>query len=95
MSNIVVVDHPLIQHKLSILRSKEATVKEFRELAEKHCCRHITVMNILGCPAGVSAVLKAHPDVILYVAHIDDCLNEQAYILPGLGDADDRIFGTK
>ena len=209
MSKVVVVDHPLIQHKLSILRSKETTVKEFRELVgeisalmfyeatrnlptkevdvesplavahcqqlagkklaiipilraglgmvdtivsllpsakighiglyrdpethepveyfcklpedienrqvfvvdpmlatggsaiaaldalKKHGCRHITMMNILGCPEGVAAVLKAHPDVALYVAHIDDCLNEHAYILPGLGDAGDRIFGTK
>ena len=62
---------------------------------KKHGCRHITMMNILGCPEGVAAVLKAHPDVNLYVAHIDDCLNEHAYILPGLGDAGDRIFGTK
>ena len=62
---------------------------------KKHGCRHITMMNILGCPEGVAAVLKAHPDVALYVAHIDDCLNDHAYILPGLGDAGDRIFGTK
>lgn len=209
MSKVFVVDHPLIQHKLSILRSKDTTVKEFRELvgeisalmfyeasrslpteevdvqtplATAHCrqlagkklaiipilraglgmvdtivsllpsakighigmyrdpethrpveyfcklpddignrrvfvvdpmlatggsavaaldalkahgCRHITMMNILGCPEGVSAVQKAHPDVDLYIAHIDDCLNEHDYILPGLGDAGDRIFGTK
>ena len=58
-------------------------------------CKNIIMMNIIGCPEGVAAVLKAHPDVALYVAHIDDCLNEHAYILPGLGDAGDRIFGTK
>ena len=209
MSKVVVVDHPLIQHKLSILRSKETTVKEFRELvgeisalmfyeasrnlptqevdvqtplATAHCkqlagkklaiipilraglgmvdtivsllpsakighiglyrhpethlpveyfcklpddienrrvfvvdpmlatggsaiaaldalkshgCRHITMMNIIGCPEGMAAVLNAHPDVDLYLACIDEKLDEHDYILPGLGDAGDRIFGTK
>ena len=65
------------------------------DFLKAHGCKNIIMMNILGCPEGVAAVLKAHPDVNLYVAHIDDCLNEHAYILPGLGDAGDRIFGTK
>ena len=58
-------------------------------------CRHIIMMNIIGCPEGVEAVQKAHPDVDIYLAACDEKLNEHAYIVPGLGDAGDRIFGTK
>ncbi len=53
------------------------------------------MMNIIGCPEGIEAVHAAHPDVELYVAAVDEKLNEHAYIVPGLGDAGDRIFGTK
>ncbi len=209
MANVHVLDHPLIQHKLAILRSKNTTVKEFRELIseisglmcyeatrnlptkevkvqtplaeatcrrlagkklaiipilraglgmvdamvdmipsakighiglyrdpethlpveyycklpedienrqvfvvdpmlatggspvagidflKKHGCKNIIMMNIIGCPEGVAAVQAAHPDVELYVAAVDEKLNEHAYIVPGLGDAGDRIFGTK
>ena len=208
MANVHVIDHPLIQHKLAILRNKETPVKEFRELVneisglmcyeatrnlptvevevetplmtakcrmlagkklaivpilraglgmvdamvdlipsakighiglyrdpethkpveyycklpddignrqvfvvdpmlatggsavaaidflKKYGCRNITMMNIIGCPEGVKAVQDAHPDVDIYVAAIDEKLNEHAYIVPGLGDAGDRIFGT-
>ncbi len=58
-------------------------------------CKQIVMMNIIGCPEGVKAVMDAHPDVELYVAALDERLNEHAYIIPGLGDAGDRIFGTK
>ena len=58
-------------------------------------CRHIIMMNIIGCPEGVKAVQEAHPDVDIYMAACDEKLNEHAYIIPGLGDAGDRIFGTK
>ena len=209
MANVHVLDHPLIQHKLAILRSKETPVKEFRELVseiaglmcyeatrnlptvevdvetpvavakcrmlsgkklaivpvlraglgmvdtmvdlipsakighiglyrdpethlpveyycklpedienrdvfvvdpmlatggsavaaidflKKHGCKNITMMNIIGCPEGVTTVTDAHPDVELYLAALDEKLNEHAYIVPGLGDAGDRIFGTK
>ena len=209
MSKVVVLDHPLIQHKLAILRSKNTSVKEFRELIseisglmcyeatrdlptkevevqtpvamakcrrlagkklaiipilraglgmvdamvdlipsakighiglyrdpethqpveyycklpedignrqvfvvdpmlatggsaiaaidflKKHGCKNIIMMNVIGCPEGVKAVQEAHPDVDLYLAAIDEKLNEHAYIVPGLGDAGDRIFGTK
>ena len=209
MSNVYVLDHPLIQHKLAILRSKRTPVKEFRELVseisglmcyeatrnlplkevqvetpictatcrvlagkklaivpilraglgmvdkmvdlipsakighiglyrdpethlpvEYYCklpedienrevfvvdpmlatggsaiaaidflkkrgCKHIIMMNIIGCPEGVKAVQEAHPDVDIYLASLDEKLNEHAYIVPGLGDAGDRIFGTK
>ena len=209
MSNVYVLDHPLIQHKLAILRSKNTPVKEFRELVseisglmcyeatrnlplkeidvetpictakchvlagkklaivpilraglgmvdsmvdmipsakighiglyrdpethmpveyycklpddienrqvfvvdpmlatggsaiaaidflKQHGCKHIIMMNIIGCPEGVKAVQDAHPDVDLYLAAMDEKLNDHAYIVPGLGDAGDRIFGTK
>ena len=209
MANVYVLDHPLIQHKLAILRSKDTPVKEFRELVgeiaglmcyeatrnlptkevsvetpittatcrmlagkkmaivpilraglgmvdsmvnlipsakighiglyrdpethkpvEYYCklpedianrqvfvvdpmlatggsavaaidflkergCKNIIMMNIIGAPEGVEAVQKAHPDVDIYLAALDEKLNEHAYIVPGLGDAGDRIFGTK
>jgi len=56
---------------------------------------HIKLMNLIAAPEGVEAVTKAHPDVDIYVASIDEKLNEHAYIVPGLGDAGDRLFGTK
>ena len=209
MANVTVLDHPLIQHKLAILRSKDTPVKEFRELVgeiaglmcyeatrnlplkevrvetpittatchmlagkkmaivpilraglgmvdsmvglipsakighiglyrdpethkpvEYYCklpddignrqvfvvdpmlatggsaiaaidflkqrgCKQIIMMNIIGCPEGVKAVTAAHPDVDIYLAALDEKLNDRAYIVPGLGDAGDRIFGTK
>jgi len=208
-NKVHVLDHPLIQHKLSLLRSKTTTVKEFRELVgeisglmcyeatrdlpledvvietpiatrtfkrlagkklaivpilraglgmvdniidlipsakvghiglyrdpETHCpveyyckmpadiserevllvdpmlatggsaaaaitfikgygCKNIKLMNIIGCPEGVAAVQAEHPDVGIYLAAMDEGLNENKYIVPGLGDAGDRIFGTK
>ena len=209
MANVTVLDHPLIQHKLAILRSKDTPVKEFRELVgeiaglmcyeatrnlptkevsvetpittatchmlagkkmaivpilraglgmvdsmvglipsakighiglyrdpethkpveyycklpddignrqvfvvdpmlatggsaiaaidflKQHGCKQIIMMNIIGCPEGVKAVTAAHPDVDIYLAAMDEKLNANAYIVPGLGDAGDRIFGTK
>ena len=209
MSNVYVLDHPLIQHKLAILRNKRTSVKEFRELVseisglmcyeatrnlplkevqvetpmctatcrvlagkklaivpilraglgmvdkmvdlipsakvghiglyrdpethmpveyycklpedienrqvfvvdpmlatggsavaaidflKKHGCKNIIMMNIIGCPEGVKTVQEAHPDVDIYLAAMDPGLNDHAYIVPGLGDAGDRIFGTK
>ncbi|MDD6967851.1 MAG: uracil phosphoribosyltransferase [Firmicutes bacterium] len=62
---------------------------------KEHGCKNIIMMNIIGCPEGVKAVQAAHPDVEIYLAAMDEKLNERAYIVPGLGDAGDRIFGTK
>ncbi|MGN0077544.1 MAG: uracil phosphoribosyltransferase [Coriobacteriales bacterium] len=58
-------------------------------------CTSIRLMNLVAAPQGVAAVQAAHPDVDIYVAAVDEGLNEDAYIVPGLGDAGDRIFGTK
>ena len=60
-----------------------------------HGCKNIIMMNIIGCPEGVQAVQEAHPDVDIYMAACDEKLNDHADIIPGLGDAGDRIFGTK
>lgn len=65
------------------------------DFLKRYGCHNITMMNIIGCPEGVEAVHKAHPDVDIFVAAVDEKLNEHAYIVPGLGDAGDRIFGTK
>ncbi len=58
-------------------------------------CKNIKLVNLIAAPEGVAAVQKAHPDVDIFVAAIDECLNSHGYIVPGLGDAGDRLFGTK
>ena len=65
------------------------------DLLKKRGCKHIKFMAIIGAPEGVSKVAEAHPDVNIYVSTLDRCLNDRCYILPGLGDAGDRLFGTK
>ena len=65
------------------------------DFLKKHGCRNIIMMNIIGCPEGIKTVQDAHPDVEMYLAACDERLNDHAYIVPGLGDAGDRIFGTK
>lgn len=57
--------------------------------------RHIKLMNIIAAPEGISRVRKDHPDVEIYCAAVDERLNDHGYIVPGLGDAGDRIFGTR
>ena len=65
------------------------------DFLKKHGCRNIIMMNVIGCPEGIARVQEAHPDVEMYLAACDEKLNDNAYIIPGLGDAGDRIFGTK
>ena len=65
------------------------------QLLKDKGCKHIKFMAIIGAPEGVSRVAEAHPDVNIYGSTLDRCLNENGYILPGLGDAGDRLFGTK
>ncbi|MBO4946862.1 MAG: uracil phosphoribosyltransferase [Lachnospiraceae bacterium] len=62
---------------------------------KEHGGKNIKFMCIIAAPEGLNRLMEAHPDVQIYVGHLDRCLNEQAYICPGLGDAGDRIFGTK
>ena len=62
---------------------------------KKRGCKNIKFMAIIGAPEGVEKVSKAHPDVRIYVSTLDRELNKNGYILPGLGDAGDRLFGTK
>ena len=58
-------------------------------------CKHIRLVNLIAAPEGIERVQKDHPDVNIYVAACDEKLNEHVYIVPGLGDAGDRLFGTK
>ena len=62
---------------------------------KEYGCKSITLMDIIAAPEGVAVIQREHPDVDIYVAALDECLNDHAYIVPGLGDAGDRIFGTK
>ena len=64
-------------------------------LKEEYGCKNITLMNIIAAPEGIKAVTEAHPDIDLVITSVDEKLNENAYIVPGLGDCGDRIFGTK
>ena len=68
-----------------------AAVKYLRDAGVKD----IRVLCVLGAPEGIARVLDADPDVNIYVGAVDDCLNDHAYIVPGLGDAGDRVFGTR
>lgn len=64
-------------------------------MLKKRGVQHIKLMCLVSAPEGVECVSRAHPDVEIYTAALDDHLNEHGYIVPGLGDAGDRIFGTK
>lgn len=77
-----------------MLATGGSCVAAIRMLKEKGC-RHIHFMCILAAQAGIHAMQKAHPDVDLYIGAVDESLNDHGYIVPGLGDAGDRIFGTK
>ena len=65
------------------------------DLLKQKGAKTIILMCLVAAPEGVIAVNEAHPDVDIYVASVDECLNDHGYIVPGLGDAGDRIFGTK
>lgn len=64
-------------------------------MLKKRGCKNIKLLSIIAAPEGVEKVAKTHPDVEVFISTLDRCLNENGYILPGLGDAGDRIFGTK
>lgn len=65
------------------------------QMLKEHGCKKLCFLCIIAAPEGVRAFQEAHPDVDLYIGALDDHLNEHGYIVPGLGDAGDRIFGTK
>ncbi|MBQ3352326.1 uracil phosphoribosyltransferase [Candidatus Saccharibacteria bacterium] len=71
--------------------SADFTVSELKKIG----CKTIHFMGIIGAPQGIDLMQKKHPDVELFIAHLDKGLNSNGYIVPGLGDAGDRIFGTK
>jgi uracil phosphoribosyltransferase len=64
------------------------------ELLKSSGCKHITALFLVAAPEGIALLQEAHPDVDLYVAAVDEKLNDNGYILPGLGDAGDKLFGT-
>jgi len=65
------------------------------EVLKKRGCSQIKLMCLIAAPEGIKAVQNEHPDIDIYVAAVDDHLNDHGYIVPGLGDAGDRLFGTK
>ena len=65
------------------------------DFIKKEGAKHIKFVCLVAVPEGIKVLQEAHPDVDIYVAAIDERLNEDAYIVPGLGDAGDRLFGTK
>ncbi len=65
------------------------------KMLKKRGCKKIKLLSIIAAPEGVSKVAESYPDVEIFISTLDRCLNEHGYILPGLGDAGDRIFGTK
>ena len=71
--------------------SAEAAITFMKEYG----CTNIKLMVLLAAPEGIKRIHDNHPDVDIYCGAVDECLNERGYIVPGLGDAGDRIFGTK
>ena len=85
------IGHIVIDAMLATGTSAIAAIKDLKEMGVKS----IKFLCILACPEGRDALLAAHPDVDIYCGGVDESLNEKGYIVPGLGDAGDRIFGTK
>ena len=84
-------DIMIVDPMLATGGSAEAAITEMK----KRGCVNIKLMVLLAAPEGVEHIQKTHPDVDIYCGAVDDHLNENGYIVPGLGDAGDRIFGTK
>lgn len=89
-----VVENPLVVICDPMLATGGSAIAAI-DAVKKRGYNNIRLMCLVGCPKGVEAVSKVHPDVNIYIAAIDEKLNENGYIIPGLGDAGDRIFGTK
>ena len=90
-SDIAERDILIVDPMLATGGSASAAIAEMK----KRGCKNIKLMVLLAAPEGVELIQREHPDVELYCGAIDKCLNERGYIVPGLGDAGDRIFGTK
>ncbi len=88
------VENPLVVVVDPMLATGGSAISAISAI-KKRGYKNIRLMCLVGCPEGVKAVEEAHPDVHIYLASLDEKLNENGYILPGLGDAGDRIFGTK
>ena len=80
---------------LSILLTLIITLSIFIMPIKSYGATNIKFLCLIAAPEGIEALTKAHPDVQIYCANVDEGLNENCYIVPGLGDAGDRIFGTK
>jgi uracil phosphoribosyltransferase len=90
-SDVAERDFILIDPMLATGGSAAAAIS----LLKSKGAKNIKLMCLVAAPAGVVVVNQEHPDVEIYVASVDECLNDHGYIVPGLGDAGDRIFGTK
>ena len=84
---VVIVTDPML--------ATGGSASEAITMLKSHGCRKMKLLSIIAAPEGVERIHRDHPDVEVYVSTLDRELNENAYILPGLGDAGDRIFGTK
>ena len=88
-----------IQERLEIVTDPMLTTGgsacDALQMLKEKGCNTIRLMCLVGAPEGIARVQKEHPDVDIYLAAVDERLNDDAYIVPGLGDAGDRIFGTK
>ena len=89
-----VVENPLVVIVDPMLATGGSAISAI-DAVKKRGYNNIRLMCLVGCPEGVKAVEDAHPDVHIFIAAVDEKLNEKGYIIPGLGDAGDRIFGTK
>ena len=89
-----VVENPLVLIVDPMLATGGSAVAAI-DACKKRGYNNIRLMCLVGAPEGLKVVEKAHPDVHIYLASLDERLNEKGYIMPGLGDAGDRIFGTK
>lgn len=90
-SDVAERDIIIVDPMLATGGSAEAAIGFMKEYG----CKHIKLMCIIGAPEGVKRVQDAYPDVDIFIAALDERLNDHGYIVPGLGDAGDRIFGTK
>lgn len=84
-------DIMIVDPMLATGGSADAAIAEMK----KRGCKHIKLMVLVAAPEGIACIRKSHPDVTIYCGAVDEKLNSNGYIVPGLGDAGDRIFGTK